>query len=80
MRRVFDEAGKGSSVAVFTSGGPIGSTVAWALGLGDEQALEIAWMVENATITELLFSEGRASLKSFNVQPRLSARELITHV
>ncbi len=80
MGRILSEAGKGATVGVFTSGGPIGSTVAWALGLRDEQALELAWMVENTTLTELLFSEGRVSLKSFNVQPRLSARELITHV
>lgn len=80
MGRILADAGRGATVGVFTSGGPIGSTVAWALGLGDEQALELAWMVENATLTELLFSDGRVSLKSFNVQPRLSALELITHV
>jgi broad specificity phosphatase PhoE len=80
VRRILSEAGRGATVGVFTSGGPIGSTVAWALGLGDEQALELAWIVENATITELLFNGDRVSLKSFNVQPRLSARELITHV
>jgi broad specificity phosphatase PhoE len=80
MGRIVAEAGRGSTVGVFTSGGPIGATVAWALGLGAEQALQLAWMVENTTLTELLFSDGRVSLKSFNVQPRLSARELITHV
>jgi hypothetical protein len=67
-------------VGIFTSGGPVGSTVAHALGLGDEQALELAWMVENATVTELLFSGGRTSLKSFNAQPRLGATEMITGV
>ncbi len=80
IRRIMDESGQGATVGVFTSGGPVGSTVAWSLGLGDEQALELAWMVENATVTELLFSGDQVSLKSFNVQPRLGSTEMITGV
>ncbi|HSH76704.1 MAG TPA: histidine phosphatase family protein [Longimicrobiales bacterium] len=80
VRRIMEESGRGATVVGFTSGGPIGSTVAWALGLGDEQALELAWVVENATLTEFLFSDGRMSLKSFNVQPRLGSPGLVTHV
>lgn len=77
---ILQGAGSGETIAVFTSGGPIGATVAWVLGLGDEAALELAWMVENATLTELLFTDGRASLRSFNVQPRIGAVELHTYV
>jgi broad specificity phosphatase PhoE len=77
---ILQGAGSGETVGVFTSGGPIGATVAWVLGLGDEAALELAWMVENATLTELLFTDGRASLHSFNVQPRIGAVELHTYV
>lgn len=80
MQRVLEESGRGVTVGVFTSGGPVGSTVARALGLDDERALELAWMVQNATITELLFSEDGLALKSFNVQPRIGARHLITGV
>jgi broad specificity phosphatase PhoE len=80
VRRILEESGRGATVIAFTSGGPIGSTVAWALGLGDEQALELAWIVENATLTELLFSDGRVSLKSFNAQPRIGSPELVTYV
>jgi broad specificity phosphatase PhoE len=80
IRDVVFESGRGTTVAAFTSGGPIGSTVARVLGLDDEQALELAWTVENATLTELLFTEGRISLKSFNAQPRIGARELVTYV
>jgi len=80
VTRVLAESGRGVTVGVFTSGGPVGSTVASALGLGDEQALELAWMVENATVSELLFSDDRLSLKSFNVQPRLGAPEMMTGV
>lgn len=80
IRRIVSESGRGVTVGVFTSGGPIGSTVAWSLGLGDEEALDLAWMVENATVTEFLFSGDQCSLKSFNVQPRIGSAEMITGV
>ncbi len=80
MRGILEETAKGATVGVFTSGGPIGSTVAWVLGLDDERALELAWIVQNATLTELLSTDGRMSLKSFNVQPRIAATEFITYV
>lgn len=80
VRRILDAAGKGETIGVFTSGGPIGSTVAWALGLSDERAIELAWVVQNATLTEILFDGRRVSLASFNVQPRLGRREMHTHV
>ena len=80
IRQIIAESGRGATVAAFTSGGPIGSTVAHVLGLGDEAAIELAWTVENATLTELLFTERRISLKSFNAQPRIGAPELVTYV
>ena len=76
----FQALQESATMGVFTSGGPIGSTVASVLGLTDEQALELAWVVQNATLTELLFREGLASLKSFNVLPRLGSPELSTYV
>ncbi len=78
--RIVEEAGHGSTVGVFTSGGPIGSTVASVLGLDDEQAMEFAWAVQNTTVTEFVFREDRLSLKSFNAQPRFSSVELVTYV
>jgi broad specificity phosphatase PhoE len=80
VRKIIADSGRGATVAAFTSGGPIGSTVAQVLGLDDEAALELAWAVENATLTEILFSEERVSLKSFNAQPRVGAPELVTYV
>jgi broad specificity phosphatase PhoE len=80
IERIVAESGRGVTVAAFTSGGPVGSTVAAVLGLGDERALELAWMVDNATVTELLFSGEQVSLKSFNVQPRIGAADMVTGV
>jgi len=80
IRRIMTESGRGATVAAFTSGGPIGSTVADVLNLGDERAIELAWAVDNTTLTELLFTEERVSLKAFNAQPRTGAPELVTNV
>ena len=80
MRKILDEVGGSGTIAVFTSGGPIGSTVARALGLADEQAIELAWAVQNTTVTEFVFRADRLSLKSFNAQPRFSSVELVTYV
>ena len=78
--RIVADVGRGATVGVFTSGGPIGSTVASVLGLDDEQAMEFAWAVQNTTVTEFVFREDRLSLKSFNAQPRFSSVELVTYV
>ena len=78
--RIIGAAGRGATVGVFTSGGPIGSTVAAALGLDDEDAMELAWAVQNTTVTEFVFREDRLSLNSFNAQPRFSSVELVTYV
>ena len=80
MGRILEEASGSATIAVFTSGGPIGSIVARVLGLDDEQAIELAWAVQNTTVTELVFREDRLSLKSFNAQPRFSSVELVTYV
>jgi len=79
VRRIVDSS-DGRTVGVFTSGGPIGSTVALALGLDDPAALELAFVVQNATVTELRVRDGRVRLRSFNTQPRLGSRELHTDV
>ena len=77
---ILDDVGSGTTIGVFTSGGPIGSIVAWVLGLDDERAMELAWAVQNTTLTELVFREEGLSLKSFNAQPRFSSVELATYV
>ncbi len=58
--------GSGTRVAAFSSGGAIGALVAELLGAGAEAALELGWNVNNAGVTEILWSEGRRSLRRFN--------------
>jgi broad specificity phosphatase PhoE len=61
----------GRRVVAFTSAGAIGVTLQAALGLTDEHALEMGWVVKNASLTELVFSPGRITLTAFNTLPHL---------
>jgi broad specificity phosphatase PhoE len=74
LTRVLQEGG--GTVAVFTSGGPIGTCVQHALKSPPDVAVELNWRVRNGSITEFVFGRGRLSLDSFNsiahfVDPKL---------
>jgi broad specificity phosphatase PhoE len=43
--------GKGSTIAVFASGGSIASAVGRVLDLSDEMTLRLSWQIANASIT-----------------------------
>ena len=59
--------GRGSRMAVFTSGGPISVVVQMALGLSHSKTLEISWEVMNASFTCIKYnSSGAVSLSVFN--------------
>jgi broad specificity phosphatase PhoE len=64
-------------VAVFTSGGPIGVCVQEVLESPRRTALRLNWRVKNASLTEMIFSEGRVALEYFNVVEYLD-REMRT--
>jgi broad specificity phosphatase PhoE len=65
----------GSRVAVFTSGGVIGLTLARVLDAPDATALRLNWRVRNASVTRLTFGGGRVSLDSFNEEAHLLPAE-----
>ncbi|GGL00048.1 histidine phosphatase family protein [Deinococcus radiotolerans] len=65
----------GSRVAVFTSGGVIGVTVARVLDAPDAAALRLNWRVRNASVTRLTFGRGRVSLDSFNEEAHLPRQD-----
>ena len=62
----------GRSVAVFTSGGPIGVCVQETLEAPAPMAVSVNWRVRNASLTELIFSTDRVALNSFNRIPHLA--------
>jgi len=63
---VMRSAGSGKTVAVFTSGGPVGVSVQTALDAPDMKAAELNWRVHNCSVTRFTFSGDRVSLDAFN--------------
>ncbi|GMR11962.1 MAG: histidine phosphatase family protein [Gemmatimonadota bacterium] len=80
LQRVIDESEDGETVGVFTSGGPICAGAAWVLGLDDVKAMELTWVMRNASMTELLYPFGRVVLGSFNTLPRFDSPNMVTYV
>ncbi|MEL7297449.1 MAG: histidine phosphatase family protein [Pseudomonadota bacterium] len=71
LRSLLADAPSGSSVALFTSGGPIGIAVQTVLDAPEIKAAELNWRVHNASITEVTFSRKRLSLDTFNTVEHL---------
>jgi broad specificity phosphatase PhoE len=69
--RLMREHGRGKTLAICTSGGVIGTTVAHVLGLRNHVGIELNWAVHNASITRLIYSEDKVSLSMFNALPHL---------
>jgi broad specificity phosphatase PhoE len=79
LRVVLGKPGSGRRVALFTSGGVIGTSVRLALGAPDRTALEVNWRVRNCSLTEFVFTSGRFTLDSFNALPHLEDPALRTY-
>jgi broad specificity phosphatase PhoE len=79
LRRVMERPGSGRRVALFTSGGVIGTSVRLALAAPDRMALEVNWRVRNCSLTEFVFTKDRFTLDSFNALPHLEDPALWTY-
>ena len=76
LRSMMLAAGSGSTVAVFTSGGPVGVSLQTILEAPDIKAAETNWRVNNCSVTRFTFSGARISLDSFNDVSHLAAEHL----
>jgi broad specificity phosphatase PhoE len=71
----------GSKVVAATSGGVIAVALQLALQLPDNHTIATNWMVNNSSVTRLVYGRGKVSLGSFNTLSHLETpelRELIT--
>jgi len=59
-------SGSGKTVALFTSGGPIGISVQTALDAPELQAAELNCRIYNCSVTRFTFSGERVSMDAFN--------------
>ena len=66
FREAMKEAGRGASVAVFTSGGPIGVSMQTVMEAPEIKAAELNWRVHNCSVTNYTYSISRISLDRFN--------------
>ena len=58
---------RGSTVVVFTSGGPIAASLAGVLGISGEASMRLNWQIVNTSITRFMYNEERVTLAGFNV-------------
>lgn len=58
--------GRGKTIGVFTSGGPIATTVGRALNISGEEIMRINWQIANTSFSRFRCTKSRFSLQSFN--------------
>lgn len=72
---IVGQPGRGRTVAVFTSVGPVTVAVQRALQCSDQIALQTGWRLWNCSTTEFAFSGERFTLDCFNSLSHLSRTE-----
>jgi len=64
---------RGVTIGLFTSGGTISATMGRVLGIAEERnVIRLNAIVQNTSMSEILFTEDKETLKSFNEVPHLS--------
>jgi len=79
LRGIIAGAGRGRTLLVSTSAGPVSIALQLTLDLAAPVALRQSWVVANTAITEIKFREDEVTLVSFNGTPHLPERRLITY-
>ena len=79
IQQLQEQTGHGERVALFTSGGFVGSAAQIALAAPDRTALELMWRLRNGSMTEFAFTRDRFTLDNFNAVPHLEDPALWTY-
>jgi len=66
LRDLMSNSGRGKTIAIFTSGGPVAISVQTVLQAPDIKAADLNWRVHNCSVTRYTFSGERVSLDAFN--------------
>ena len=78
LRDLMASSGRGKTIAIFTSGGPVAISVQTILQAPDIKAAELNWRVHNCSVTRYTFSGERVSLDTFNDVSHLPA-DMLTY-
>jgi broad specificity phosphatase PhoE len=73
LRDVMSNSGRGKTIALFTSGGPVAVSVQTVLQAPDIKTADLNWRVYNCSVTRYTFSGERVSLDAFNDVAHLPA-------
>jgi broad specificity phosphatase PhoE len=80
LRHIMEREGRSKHIAVITSGGPIAMAMQMALGVSDEAALQLAWVVSNTGVSEFRYRDSRRmTLVRFNTIAHLPDPVLLTY-
>lgn len=71
MSKVMAENGRGKTVLVFTSGGPISAAFQMATGISDAGTLRVVWHIINTSVSTFVYNAEQISLTSFNNRAHL---------
>jgi broad specificity phosphatase PhoE len=71
LTRIMEEQGKGRTVFVFTSGGPIAASLQLVLSLSPEKAIRHNWQIVNSSYTKYMYNAGRITMAGFNCTAHL---------
>ncbi|MEM8523927.1 MAG: histidine phosphatase family protein [Bacteroidota bacterium] len=80
LEQILTATTKGQYIAIVTSGGPSAVITGKALNLDNEKIMELNSIIQNAAMSEFLFSNHRFSLHRFNMVPHLVEDRLLTYV
>ena len=60
------ENGRGKTIAIFTSGGPICITAQMALGITEDTAIQLNWQLRNTSVSVFKYNDSGIFLNSYN--------------
>jgi broad specificity phosphatase PhoE len=66
LRCIMKKHGRGKTIAVFTSGGPIAASLSEVLGIPGEKALWLNWQIINTSMTRYMYRQEQITLAGFN--------------
>jgi len=71
ISKVMAENGRGKTILVFTSGGPISAAFQMATGISDAGTLRVVWHIVNTSVSTFVYNAEQISLTSFNARAHL---------
>ena len=75
VNRIMMENGRGKTVAIFTSGGPICVTAQMALGITVDIAIQMNWQLRNTSVSVFKYNDRGIFMHSYNSSNHLLDRK-----